>query len=278
MVGEMSILHKMMHIPISANVPGIVLLACFLISLTGCATIIKGSTGNVNIKTEPADAAVRIVDLRSGQTIHDAKTPLMVSLKRGAGFFMNGRYKAIIEKNGYETKEIKFSGEINAWYLLGNIVLPGGLLGYLVIDPFTGAMWNLYPDDIIVILYPSGSAGPSDFVADEFKPPLSIENLCQVLSLETCDMEFTSEDKTTHRLNEILEIPDFYERLKESGILSVNGKEVKLPDDILALLEETKGYRVRHSSYYGLSYDQQTKLKKLNRRLIEEAFPSPKKR
>jgi len=270
-------MHKNMPISIQAIAPGIVLLACFLISLNGCATIIKGGTGNVTIKSEPADAAIKIVDLRSGQMIYDAKTPQTVSLKRGAGFFMKSQYKVTIEKNGYETKEINFSGNLNAWYLLGNLVLPGGLFGYLFIDPLTGAMWDLYPDDISVVLYPVGYAGPSDFIADEFTLPFSIEELCQLLSQDTCDMEFISEDKTTQRLNEILEIPDLYERLKASGKLSVNGRDKKLPDDILELLEETKDYRVQYSSYHGLNFDQQERLKKLNRRLIEEAFPSPKK-
>ena len=32
----------------------------------------------------------------------------------------------------------------NGWYLAGNFIF-GGLLGWLIVDPATGAMWNLKP-------------------------------------------------------------------------------------------------------------------------------------
>ena len=33
------------------------------------------------------------------------------------------------------------------WYLVGNFFM-GGLIGYLIIDPLTGAMWNLTPKQL----------------------------------------------------------------------------------------------------------------------------------
>ena len=34
------------------------------------------------------------------------------------------------------------SANLNGWYF-GNIITPGGLLGFLIIDPASGAMWKL---------------------------------------------------------------------------------------------------------------------------------------
>jgi len=36
-----------------------------------------------------------------------------------------------------------------AWYLAGNIVF-GGIAGWLIVDPLTGAMWRLSPKEVNV--------------------------------------------------------------------------------------------------------------------------------
>lgn len=53
----------------------------------------------------------------------------------------------IIEKDGYEKKQLTVYGSPNGWYIGGNFVF-GGLIGYLIVDPLTGAMWTLTPDRI----------------------------------------------------------------------------------------------------------------------------------
>ncbi|MEW6291598.1 MAG: hypothetical protein AB1545_17315, partial [Thermodesulfobacteriota bacterium] len=42
---------------------------------------------------------------------------------------------------------ITVESKANGWYILGNLLF-GGLIGYLIVDPATGAMWNLTPDKI----------------------------------------------------------------------------------------------------------------------------------
>lgn len=36
---------------------------------------------------------------------------------------------------------------MNGWYLAGNILL-GGLIGWIIVDPITGGMWTLSPEEI----------------------------------------------------------------------------------------------------------------------------------
>lgn len=45
-------------------------------------------------------------------------------------------------KPGYAKHSAQIHRGLNGWYLFGNLFF-GGLLGYLVVDPLTGAMWTL---------------------------------------------------------------------------------------------------------------------------------------
>jgi hypothetical protein len=45
-----------------------------------------------------------------------------------------------------ETQSIPISASINGWYV-GNLLF-GGLIGFLIVDPATGAMWKL--DDAVI--------------------------------------------------------------------------------------------------------------------------------
>ena len=51
----------------------------------------------------------------------------------------------MIKLEGYQNYETKLTKKFNGWYL-GNIIF-GGLIG-LIIDPITGAMYDLTPNEI----------------------------------------------------------------------------------------------------------------------------------
>ena len=51
------------------------------------------------------------------------------------------KYIVTIKMDGYDDKIVPISCELNGWYW-GNILL-GGLIGMLVVDPSTGAMFKL---------------------------------------------------------------------------------------------------------------------------------------
>ncbi len=113
----------------------------------GCASIMEGGKQSLPIDSTPPGAKVRVVNTRTGEIVAEGTTPLTITLNRGAGFFKKGKYKVIIEKEGYDTKEVEIKGEPNLWYIGGNLVF-GNLIGWLIVDPITGAMWTLQPKDI----------------------------------------------------------------------------------------------------------------------------------
>lgn len=104
-----------------------------LILLSSCATIISGSRQKVRIASEPAAATVYINAIEVG------KTPVHKNLKR------NQAYELVLKLDGYKPYKTKLEKKFNAWYV-GNILF-GGLVG-LIVDPITGAMFKLKPEDI----------------------------------------------------------------------------------------------------------------------------------
>ena len=77
-------------------------------------------------------------------------TPATVTLKRGNGFFQPAAYDVTFKKEGFQTKTVQVTGTVNGWYV-ANIIF-GGLIGLLIVDPATGAMYTLNPSDINAVL------------------------------------------------------------------------------------------------------------------------------
>ncbi len=128
-----------------------VLLSFITVTISGCATIVKGGgRQKISFKSSPSAASLKVYD-DSGFLVIDGATPYTAVLKCGKGYFKSAKYKVSIEKNGYETKEFNIEGDLSGWYLAGNFIF-GGLIGYLIIDPLSGAMWTLSPKEVYGIL------------------------------------------------------------------------------------------------------------------------------
>ncbi|WP_313584685.1 hypothetical protein [Acinetobacter variabilis] len=115
------------------------------LTMTGCASIISGSTQTLTFKSVPEQASISIAN-KSGEKVHTGVTPATVTLKRGNGFFKPAAYDVTFKKEGFQTKTVQVTGTVNGWYI-ANIIF-GGLIGLLIVDPATGAMYTLNPSDI----------------------------------------------------------------------------------------------------------------------------------
>lgn len=138
-----------------------ILVCCLALSvlyLNGCASIVSSSSRNVTIATEPDQAQVEIVNVKDNNTsILKATTPHTMNMDASAGFFQPAEFKIKLSKDGYLPMEKQLKANINGWYF-GNIVF-GGLVGILIVDPATGAMWKFYDDKVNVKLYKDSPEG-----------------------------------------------------------------------------------------------------------------------
>jgi len=121
-----------------ASIPAILIASVFLLS--GCASIVTKSTYPVSINSNPTNAKISITD-KVGKEIYLGNTPATVKLKAGAGFFSKAEYQVKFSSPGYDDKIVPVTFKLDGWYF-GNILL-GGLVGMLIVDPATGAMWKI---------------------------------------------------------------------------------------------------------------------------------------
>ncbi|MGK7345351.1 MAG: hypothetical protein ACNS63_06040 [Candidatus Nitrospinota bacterium M3_3B_026] len=124
-------------------------LAVFLFgTLAGaCATIVGDKTQLVPINSSPDGAVVKITD-EKGMTVFKGSTPTTVTLNKSDGSYFGGKsYSVKISKDGYESRIIGISSSPNGWYLAGNLIF-GGLIGWFIIDPMSGAMYTLAPEQV----------------------------------------------------------------------------------------------------------------------------------
>jgi len=111
-----------------------------VLSLAACASIVNDSEEMVTISSNPMAAEIVVAD-ESGVEVYRGRTPATVSLDAS-----DGEYTVTLSKEGYQPTTVKVDSRINGWYV-GNIVF-GGFIGWLIVDPLTGAMWALETEHV----------------------------------------------------------------------------------------------------------------------------------
>jgi len=105
-----------------------------------CASIVSKSSWPLVVNSTPSGAEITVTN-RGGFDVFKGTTPAALTLSSSAGFFRKESYKIKFQMGGFDTKVIPVECTLNGWYL-GNILI-GGLIGMLIVDPATGAMYKL---------------------------------------------------------------------------------------------------------------------------------------
>lgn len=121
-------------------IKNLIFIAVLVLSLTGCSSIISKTEYAVAIASEPPQSEFTVLN-RDGAEVHSGITPATVTLKSSSGYFKGESYTIVFNKDGYSEKTFTMSSTVDGWYF-GNILF-GGLIGMLIVDPATGAMYNL---------------------------------------------------------------------------------------------------------------------------------------
>lgn len=113
------------------------------ITVSGCATIINGTSQKIQVTSDPAGAAVS-VDSKDSYT-----TPVRLRLERRRD------HELVFTKEGFESRTIKLMHVISE-VVVGNTLL-GGPLGW-VFDIFAGTQYKLVPNPVHVELKPGNGS------------------------------------------------------------------------------------------------------------------------
>lgn len=137
----------------------IMVVAAGALLLGGCATITRGTTSDVQVKSTPEDADVRT---SYGVT---CRTPCTLKVPR------KDEFSVTISKPGYDSQTVDIKTKVagtGAAGFAGNIIL-GGVVG-MVTDAATGATLEHFPNPVDVVLYPEGKAPKPPVQAPEPDP------------------------------------------------------------------------------------------------------------
>ncbi|EMR04173.1 hypothetical protein [Cesiribacter andamanensis] len=135
-----------------------------LVLVSGCASIVSKSTYPVTFNTSPSGADIKITN-QFGMVMYEGSTPTTIPLAAGDGFFQKARYQVTISMFGYKSQTFPLEATLDGWYF-GNLVF-GGLIGMLIVDPATGAMWKLPTSYLQYSLSPSDQASLKIMSIDE---------------------------------------------------------------------------------------------------------------
>lgn len=120
-----------------------ILQAVLVLFTSGCASIVSDWEWPVTFRSNPSGAYVILRD-KDGVEIHRGYTPITIKLDASSGYFSGAEYEVEMRLPGYEVSKGRVSARLNGWYV-GNVVF-GGLIGLLILDPVTGAMFKLPPE------------------------------------------------------------------------------------------------------------------------------------
>ena len=115
--------------------------------LSGCATLFAPSKWPLKIDTKPEGAWVKVIN-RNGDVKFEGTTPATVFLPAGRFYFKKETYTVKLFMTGAEDKSIPVGSVTNTYYWLN--FLWGGLIGFVLIDPASGAMYQLDRESIEV--------------------------------------------------------------------------------------------------------------------------------
>ena len=117
------------------------------LGMTACCSIVSKSSYPVTISSNPPGANFTL-KRANGLSMATGTTPATITLSSSFGYFQPAKYVVEFSRKGV-TQIVPINASINGWYF-GNILF-GGLIGLLIVDPATGAMWKL--DDNVIATF-----------------------------------------------------------------------------------------------------------------------------
>ncbi|MFA7115820.1 MAG: hypothetical protein WC140_01105 [Bacteroidales bacterium] len=118
----------------------IILLIGIILFSPSCASIVSTSSYPLLVNSSPSEANI-IITNKKGIEVYSGTTPTVIQLDANSGFFGKACYQVKFTKEGYDSKTVPVFFKLDGWYF-GNIIF-GGLIGMLIVDPATGAMYKL---------------------------------------------------------------------------------------------------------------------------------------
>ena len=132
------------------------ILACAIVAcgpaLGGCATVLHGVNQDVEFKSDPSSATIRLA--QGGTCV----TPCEIEMRRGRNSMVT------YTLDGFEPASVYIQSKLNG-AIAGNLIA-GGLIGG-VVDGANGASNSLHPNPVYIRLAPVGSGREAELLGED---------------------------------------------------------------------------------------------------------------
>ncbi len=125
--------------------------------LSGCASIVGSTSETVSFNSNVVDSEA-VIKNKDNITVYSGTLPMTLSLRKKAGFFSRETYQILAQKKGYISQSQTLDTTLSGWYW-GNLLF-GGIIGMLIVDPATGAMWTFDSDNVFINLQKQETVEP----------------------------------------------------------------------------------------------------------------------
>lgn len=108
----------------------------------GCASFLNSPVTSVSIDSSPQNAQFVIED-HEGRVIHSGTTPEDVVLHNSKAMYQRAQYSVRYEHPGLSPQTTELNATLSPYYFGNLLFLYPGIAGFIIIDPFTGAIYDL---------------------------------------------------------------------------------------------------------------------------------------
>ena len=126
-----------------------------LVLATGCATMYEHRSKHFSLQSIPDGAEYELTKVGEPEPMNTGVTPASLTLRRGDGYFVPAHYTVHVHKEGYEPETLTFGTRINGnyWFnlLWFPVLTPWPPIAMLIVDPLTGAMYDIDVPTAIVL-------------------------------------------------------------------------------------------------------------------------------
>jgi hypothetical protein len=110
-----------------------------LLTISGCSTFFNTTTQEIELNSNPQNAKVTVDGKSYG------RTPQVISIERGVN------HEVKFELDGFEPYETQITRQMSNWFWFNAL---NGFIPGMSIDLLTGAMYSLFPDEMVAELNP----------------------------------------------------------------------------------------------------------------------------
>lgn len=171
---------------------------------SGCASIVSETAYPVVVQTDHPDAQIEIT--KNGRVVCRGTHMTSNTLASGDGYFSSATYQVNVTCPGYLPATQTIETSVNGWYWCNFFF--GGLVGFFIVDPITGAMWKIDDRHVYVPLQMIHSDHSTGFIAqNETLPVLQIAPAVSASQLQNVNNPWTHSASVSAVNDETLKAP-----------------------------------------------------------------------